>query len=172
MALDRIVFAPSKVILVSLLVRQQGVEMVRQLLRAPTQRVYHGARWQEGAQGSPGEQDRHSVQLERVEGLLCDVVGADVVLKGEVELVVPGHQVKAGVSLHCVRIPQPAILAASLSATGTINVHLEKVCLKGFSSLPDYPNPFCEPAYIPVPSTVGAAMGDKPDEVRILSFEC
>ena len=172
MALDRIVFAPVEVILVSLLVCQQGVEVIRQLLRAPAQRVYHGARWKKGGEWSAGEQDRHCVQLQCVECLLCDVVGADVVLKREVELVVPGHQVKAGVSLHCVRIPQPAILAASLSATGTINVHLEKVCLKGFSSLPDYPDPFCEPAHIPVPSTVRVAMGDKPDEVRILSFEC
>ena len=126
MALDRKVFAPVEVILVSLLVRQQGVEVIRQLLRAPAQRVYHGARWQEGGQGGTGEQDRHSVQLQCIECLLCDVVGADVVLKGEVELVVPGHQVKAGVSLHCVRVPQPTILPASLSATGTINVHLEK----------------------------------------------
>ena len=165
-------FAPGEVSLVSLLVCQQGVEVVRQLLRALAQSVNHGAWWQEGGQGGTREQDRHSVQLQRVECLLCDVVGADVVLKGEVEFVFPGHQVKTGVSLHCVRVPEPTILAASFSATGAINVHLEKVCLKGFSSLEDYPDPFCEPAHIPVPSAVGVAMGDKPDEVRILGFKC
>ena len=64
------------------------------------------------------------VQFECIEGLLCDVVSADVVLEGEIEFVVPGHKVKAGVSIHCVRVPQPPILAASLGATGSIDVHL------------------------------------------------
>ena len=124
MALDRKVFAPSEVSLVGLLVCQQGVQVVRQLLRAPAEGVYHGARWEEGGEGGAREQDRHSVQLQCIEGLLCDVVGADVVLKGEIEFVLSGHQVKAGVFIHCVRVPQPAILAASLGATGSIDVHL------------------------------------------------
>jgi len=111
MALDRIVFAPSKVILVSLLVCQQGVKVVCQLLWTPAQRVNRRARWKEGGEWGTREQDRHCVQLQRVECLLCDVVGADVVLKREVEFVVPGHQVKAGVSIHCVRVPQPSILS-------------------------------------------------------------
>ena len=131
MALDRIVFAPGEVSLVSLLVCQQGVEVVRQLLRAHAQRVDHRARWQKGRQWSTGEQDGHSVQLKSIECFLSDVVSADVILKGEVEFVVSGHKVEAGVSVHCVRVPQPSILATSLSATGTIDVHLKKGCSKG-----------------------------------------
>jgi len=143
------VFAPGEVSLVSLLVCQQGVQVVRQLLRAPAEGVDHGAGWEESGEGGTGEQDRHSVQLQRIEGLLCDVVGADVVLEGEIEFVLPGHKVKAGVSLHCVRVPQPPILAASLGATASIDVH---------------PDSFGKPAYIPIPPAVGAAMGDEPDD--------
>ena len=118
-------FAPGEVSLVSLLVCQQGVQVVRQLLRAPAEGVDHGARWEESGERGTRKQDRHSVQLQRIEGLLCDVVGADVVLEGEIEFVLPGHKVKAGVSLHCVRVPQPPILAASLGATASIDVHLK-----------------------------------------------
>ena len=131
MALDRKVFAPGEVSLVGLLVRQQGVEVVRQLLRAPAEGVYHGARWEESRERGTREQDRHSVQLQRIESLLCDVVGADVVLEGQVELVVPGHQVKAGVAVNCVRVPQTSILPTTFGAASAINVNLQNYEMTG-----------------------------------------
>jgi len=147
-ALDRKVFAPGEVSLVSLLVSQQGVEVVRQLLWVPAQCIDHRARRQESGQRSTRQQDRHRIQPEGIERFFGDVVGADVVLKGEIEFVVPGHKVKAGVFLHRVRVPQSPIFAASLGATGSIDVH---------------PDPFCKPAYVPVPPAVRATVGDKPD---------
>ena len=167
MALDRKVFAPGEVSLVSLLVCQQGVQVVRQLLRAPAEGVDHGAGWEESGEGGTGEQDRHSVQLQRIEGFLCDVVGADVVLEGEIEFVLPGHKVKAGVSLHCVRVPQPPILAASLGATASIDVHLKVKEINLELLRRTYPDSFGKPAYIPIPPAVGAAMGDEPCKLNL-----
>ena len=157
-------FAPGEVSLVSLLVCQQGVEVVRQLLRVPAQCIDHGARRQESGQRSTRQQDRHRIQPEGIERFFGDVVGADVVLKGEIEFVVPGHKVEAGVLLHRVRVPQSSIFAASLGATGSIDVHLIfRKLIRSYSLLRDYPDPFCKPAYVPVPPAVGATVGDKPD---------
>ena len=63
--------------------------------------------------------------MEGVERLLRDVVSADVVFEGQVKLVVPGHQVKAGVSVNCVRVPQTSVLPATFGATSTINMNLQ-----------------------------------------------
>ena len=69
--------------------------------------------------------------MEGVERLLRDVVGADVVLEGQVELVVPGHQVKAGVSVNCVGVPQTSVLPTTFGAASAINVYLQNYEMTG-----------------------------------------
>ena len=116
-------------------------------------------------QAGSREQDGHCVQLEGVERLLRDVVGADVVFEGQVELVVPGHQVKAGVSVNCVRVPQTSVLPATFRAASAINVYLQNYNDRKHENhldYWDYPNSFGKPTNIPVPSTVRTTMGDKP----------
>ena len=54
----------------------------------------------------------YCVQFECIEGLLCDVVIADVILQGQVELVLLVDQVEARVRVHLVRVPQPPVAAA------------------------------------------------------------
>ena len=54
----------------------------------------------------------YCVQFECIEGLLRDVVIADVILQGQVEPVLLVDQIKARIRVHLVGVPQPPVAAA------------------------------------------------------------
>ena len=108
----------------------------------------------------------YCVQFECIEGLLCDVVIADVILQGQVELVLLVDQVEARVRVHLVRVPQPPV-AAALPASETCHVSKDDV------SPPDppvpappvhvHPNQLREPPHVAVPPTLAVAVRHEPD---------
>ena len=108
----------------------------------------------------------YCVQFECIEGLLCDVVIADVILQGQVELVLLVDQVEARVRVHLVRVPQPPV-AAALPASETCHVSKDDV------SPPDppvpappvhvHPDQLREPPHVAVPPTLAVAVRHEPD---------
>ena len=72
----------------------------------------------------------YCVQFECIEGLLCDVVIADVILQGQVEPVLLVDQIEARIRVHLVGVPQPPV-AAALPASETCHVSNKDVSRPG-----------------------------------------
>ena len=122
------------------LVVEQTVEQRGQLLGGVLQRVDGGVRRQNLAQVSSAtrrlfsihililfittlhlqmidkkhepQYNGYCIQFECIEGLLCDVVIADVILQGQVEPVLLVDQIEARIRVHLVGVPQPPVAAA------------------------------------------------------------
>ena len=140
------------------LVVEQTVEQRGQLLGGVLQRVDGGVRRQNLAQVSSAtrrlfsihililfittlhlqmidkkhepQYNGYCIQFECIEGLLRDVVIADVILQGQVEPVLLVDQIEAGVRVHLVGVPQPPV-AAALPASETCHVSNKDVSRPG-----------------------------------------
>ena len=85
-------------------------------------------RGESGVNVSPGKQDGNGVQLEGIEGLLSDVVITDVILQRQIELVLLVDEVKAGVRVDLVRVPESPVLATLHVAALAVDVDPDVLC--------------------------------------------
>lgn len=143
---DAVVRLPPEEVVVEAIIRVDGTEQFGQFPRSHLRGVHVGSWRSEGTVVGPSENDWDDPSVQQLEKLLRDVVSAECVLEGEVELVVTFHHVVAPILIPCPASEVPA---------GPVDVHLDV---------------FREALHVLFPHGIGLAVGDEPGDQFGLSL--